>query len=263
MTLQIPDTVIFRPSPKLPFIFARVFSYLWSSKYELIRFGGKGFFNPFEFGVTPRSDEMSCCWNGYITTYEIKNNSIFLKDLEINLSRFSGDCEIPQVHPPEINGVKPTSNFSSSETAHENTLQFLNVKPRIRKNISLFEFSYQEINLLLNFSGVILIGSGWIKGTDFLTHPFLAYKNVLALMFRKGEMSSQFDLSKDAFFLRKKIEGKNFEEQQHAFHTAPPHVSFFLDYFWGNKFLEGPGPGKTGPEVPIPVLEKPGSPEQS
>ena len=158
MTGQIPDIVIFD-----------------KKSFELVGVKGEGLYEPLDFGLIPRSPH-TANWRGFVSTYEVAENILFFKDLEVNIKD-------ERKNYPEINGIMP----------------------EIRKE-GLIHLDYKNINLKTNYTGTLLIA------TDFIDSMYvhmgfqspLSFEMVFELEFKEGKLINQKELSNAMKKYRKK-----------------------------------------------------------
>ena len=87
------------------------------NEYALVEINGSGFFDPVQYGLTPVS-WCTACWRGYLATYEIHNDKLHLRTLDVCLS----DCDAWQDNNGEAQKVAAPvlSNCSPIDiTGHE------------------------------------------------------------------------------------------------------------------------------------------------
>jgi hypothetical protein len=85
MTGQIPDTVIYQ-----------------SQEYDLVGVNGSGLISPEQFGMQPHALH-TAAWRGYINTYSILEDSLFLTEMVVGSSEY-----------PVINGVAASDSTYSN-----------------------------------------------------------------------------------------------------------------------------------------------------
>lgn len=141
--------------------------FIWDNE-EWIFLGAKNvytLFDPESFGLSPTMTD-TACYKGFVVQFALSENKLFLDKLEVH-------CE-NNVYPP-INGIKPKKGTGSY--------------------FSRFMF-YENINLQLDYSGVITIGKDMHE--KFFGRAFIgphAYKNTFELTFKNGELIKQKDTS--------------------------------------------------------------------
>ena len=158
MTGQIPDKVLYL-----------------NEEYSLVGVRGEPLYEPFDFGLTPISPH-TANWRGFISTYEINNNSLNLKSMQITVEKNNDRY-------PEINGVKPT----------------------IKQN-GYVTLQYLDLYLKTEFTGKILIAKEFIDSM-YVHMGFqspLSFELVLEFEFRDGNLINKIDLSKKVKDYRKK-----------------------------------------------------------
>jgi len=147
MTGQISDTFIYK-----------------SDRYSLIGKMGWDLFSPLKYGMTPEMIS-TACYQGHISTYEIKDEKLYLQQLTIRDKNGN--------YPP-INGVEPDKQE--------------------------FEANYSDLNLIIPFDGKLRLAKGFIN--DFYIHMGFqkasAFKKVLDLTLEEGRVAEVLDRSKEA-----------------------------------------------------------------
>lgn len=117
----------------------------------------------------------TACWRGYIATFEINNeNNIVLQKLELR----SG------IKPTSINGVSPKKNIDNIDG----------------------DYYYEDINLILDYTGSIIIANDHIQEYCNLMgfEPPIHYNTVIQLKFSNGLLEYSKDLSEEAAKIREK-----------------------------------------------------------
>ena len=136
--------------------------------YDLVGIDGTGLYSPSDFGMQPFST-CTACWRGYMMKYDCIDNKLLLVGMEVN----SRDA-------PEVNGVK----------AIEGT--------------GFFNYSYVDIGLQTKFNGTILLAKDFIQ--EMYVHMGfqrpMAYRTVLELEIKGGEIIKVTDLSEDMAYQR-------------------------------------------------------------
>jgi hypothetical protein len=147
VTAQIPDTYIYK-----------------QKQYDLVGITGGQLFSPEDFGMTPEMIH-TACYRGFYATYEIKEDSIFLK--EVTMRERDGNYE-------PINKVMPKQGEDG--------------------------FVYQNINLLIPFTGKLRLAREFIQ--ELYIHMGFqkptAYKTVIDMSFEKGRLVEEKDRSEEA-----------------------------------------------------------------
>ena len=147
-------------------------------KYSLIAMSKRPRFNPLKYGIEPQYT-CTACWAGYAEDYNIVDSKLFLQRLWISESG-SGY--------PDVNGVK--------------------VKELEKPGI--FGYVYEDVNLLVKYTGKIVIGNSFID--EYYKHMGLqrawAYKKVLELIFEKGRLVEVIDHSETVQKIREEMESE-------------------------------------------------------
>jgi len=157
--------------------------YYMDEKCDLVGFKGKGISFPIDFGIETHSRSTNC-HRGYIITYQIIEDRLKLDGFWFN----SNDNEFPL-----INEVKPKK--ISEEAAKQG--EYIQ---------TLFEYEYKNIDMIMNFSGNLLLAKDFIK-SQYVHMGFQsssAYKTVLKIDFKDGIIENVEDKSKEAKKARKK-----------------------------------------------------------
>jgi hypothetical protein len=121
----------------------------------------------------------SGCWRGYVCEYKVLANEFILNKLQINLGGniLNGDArEFTSEQGPMINGVKPFLATASQD---------------------LFNNTYQELNLHMDFTGGMLAADDFIHELYIHMgfHPAWKYRNVFELIFSHGYVTEKRDVS--------------------------------------------------------------------
>lgn len=128
-----------------------------SEMYDIVGVKGKGLVSPGTFGMIAES-VMSCCWRGFVATYEIIDD-------ELRLHKFSLTAKDGRYLP--INGIMPKFDV------------------------------YENLQLPVSFTGKLRIAKDFIE--EYYVHMGFqhptAYKTVLDLSLKKGEVVSVLDRS--------------------------------------------------------------------
>ena len=121
------------------------------------------FFNITKLGLKPHAIH-SACWRGFVAEFGIGNeNRLVLVELKTNNGK---------APPPKINGIEPKIVFGGG-------------------------LKYHNLNLPINYSGKILITSGFIK-EKYVHMGFqspLSYENIIELSFENGIFTDENDMS--------------------------------------------------------------------
>lgn len=146
---------------------------LQGQKYSIVGVNGGLLFLPPEYGLRPLP-RITSCWRGYVCTYTTVQNELFLDTLQTNLDQEG----------PAINNVRPV--FSTQNT-------FNNV--------------YTNLNLHMDFTGGILIGTGFIQQlyVHMGFHPAWKYETVFELSISQGNVMETRDVSREMAVLRDKM----------------------------------------------------------
>ena len=142
-------------------------------KFSLVGENGESLFHPAEHGMQPLP-RLTSCWRGFVCTYKIHSNQLLLDILQINLD---GEG-------PPVNGINPV--FPST---------------------GMFNNVYNKIDLHMDFTGGILIATGFIQQlyVHMGFHPAWKYENVFELAFSHGDLLETRDVSLQMSKLRQKM----------------------------------------------------------
>ncbi len=157
MTAQFSDLVFFN-----------------KQEYSLTDFDGDELFHPIKYDLIPTST-CTACWKGFVASYEVKDDVLSLKTLDINIEEVKKEF-FWSSGIPELNGKKASGNESL---------------------YSMFEYNFQDVDLSLSFSGWMLIGKGFIEKlyVHMGIHPAWKYIKVYKLEFEKGKLISSHNVS--------------------------------------------------------------------
>lgn len=160
MTAQFNDTLHFR-----------------GNTYELAGISGGGLFEPSEHGLEPFGN-CTACWAGYLCTYAVRDNTLLLDQLEINLK--------PPL--PTLFGIAPDTSKGKR---------------------GLFEAVYRNMGHKLPFSGGLLIARGFIQNlyVHMGYHPAWKYRTVYELIAHEGDVVEAVDKSAAMGELRNRLAG--------------------------------------------------------
>jgi len=177
MTAQIPDALL-----------------LQNQKLSIVGVNGRGLFDPLDYDLRP-FPRITSCWRGYICEYKLLANKFLLNKLQLNLgvNKWNGDrYEFIPEEGPLINGRKPI--FATD-------------------NRGLFNNTYDELNLQVDFTGGILAASDFIQElyVHMGFHPAWKYKNVVELIISQGYVTETRDVSEIMQEIRNKMVKSQFE----------------------------------------------------
>ncbi len=134
-----------------------------NQSFSLVGLKGQGLFKPEDFGINPYST-CTACWRGYVMKYQYINSQLFLDEMLVNVD-----------DPPIINGIKP------------------------QNEARLFKYYYKEMNLKSSFNGKLLLAKDFIQSM-YIHMGFqrpMAYKTIIEIQIKDGEIISERDLSKE------------------------------------------------------------------
>lgn len=143
------------------------------TQLSVVGVNGSGLFDPSEYNMQPLP-RITSCWRGYVCTYKTLHNELMLDSLLVNLEREG----------PAINNVHPV--FSQQAT---------------------FNNAYNDLNLLMDFTGGMLIAQGFIQQlyVHMGFHPAWKYETVFELNISHGHVLETQDISKQMAELRDKM----------------------------------------------------------
>lgn len=171
MTAQIEDT--FRYQGK---------------KLNLAGISGAGLFNPADHGLDPTSWS-TACWRGYRAHYVVTNDKLSLSALEVSLTDPREVYEGTAIRVPAllINGI-------SASTPPDGVR-------------SSFEYEYKGLDLLVSYSGGLLLATDFIDElyVHMGFHPAWKYRQVFELIFESGMLEEERDVSEKLAAIRKKM----------------------------------------------------------
>jgi len=135
------------------------------------------------FGLEPDFGASTDCYRGFVTTYSVVNNYLFLKELFV-YTRYN-----PNKPPPAINNTIPQiEEFPKGEW---NSLTSLKLK-------------YKNIDMLLQYTGSIMVSTFPVQSVNGFFEPLYCYAVVIQFTFKDGLLISVKDHSLLAKSLREK-----------------------------------------------------------
>jgi hypothetical protein len=142
-------------------------------KFSLVGVNGEDLFHPAPYGMQPLP-RITSCWRGYVCTYKIQYNKLLLDTLQINLGQEG----------PLINHLRPV--FSTAGT---------------------FDNNYHDLNLHIDFTGGMLVASGFIQElyVHMGFHPAWKYETAYELVFSQGTLLESKDVSRQMAELRDRM----------------------------------------------------------
>jgi hypothetical protein len=135
-------------------------------KFSLVGLRGNGLPTPEDFGVHPYF-RCTACWRGFVMKYQFTDNHLILDGMLVNVKK-----------PPKINGVEPQN---AKETGN-----------------SIFDYSYQNLNLKTEFTGSVLLAKDFIQQM-YIHMGFqrpMAFRTVVEFQVENGDITEIRDLSK-------------------------------------------------------------------
>ena len=157
---------------------------LQDKKYSIAGVNGVGLYVPQEHNLEPLP-RITSCWRGYVCTYKSPEDKLVLDTLQVNLGRAG----------PPIEGVEPV--FSNS---------------------CLFDNTYKEMDLPVNFTGGLLVADGFVHDlyVHMGFHPAWKYETVFELVVSQGRVLETSDVSREMSELRTKLKRQPLEPGQDA-----------------------------------------------
>lgn len=142
--------------------------------FSLVGLKGNGLLTPEDFGIQPYF-RCTACWWGYVMKYTFINDRLILNGMLINAK-----------NSPIINAVEPQKGKDIGN--------------------SLFDYCYENLNLMTEFTGKILLAK------EFIQHMYvhmgfqrpMAFKTVIEIQVENGNITGIRDLSKKMEEERKK-----------------------------------------------------------
>jgi hypothetical protein len=153
-------------------------------KFSIAGVNGGNLFHPAEYDMQPLP-RITSCWRGYVCTYKTLYNKLLLDTLQTNLGQKG----------PAINNIQPA--FSTAGT---------------------FDNIYHDLNLLIDFSGGMLVVNGFIQAlyVHMGFHPAWKYETVLELVFSQGYLLETKNVSRQMAELRDRITRQPFQPGKDA-----------------------------------------------
>lgn len=148
-------------------------------EYSIVGVKGKALFKLEDYGVEP-STICSACWRGYVATYAIRYNKLVLRDLELLLS------------PEEVREVGIHFLANRNPTSHD-------MGP-----------IYKRLNVLMDFSGKLLIGRDFIPALYVhmgFQKPY-TYSSVHEFSVSEGKVIEHRDVSTQMELIREELKTK-------------------------------------------------------
>jgi hypothetical protein len=184
---------------------------------EITESEGQGLFEPHEYNINIGHSQCSACWKGYLTWYEIRDKILYLDSLKVNTKHKYEGWPVPfTVFVPEYE-EKGKYFYRKNQRGRNNLMEKTYTEPIVTpppppiNNLypvpvegDFFDYSYNHVDLKMNFTGVLLLGEDFISDlyVHMGYHPAWKYKKVTALCFNKGEMIESKDISEDVDKLR-------------------------------------------------------------
>lgn len=170
--------------------FSDLFEYR-GRQFDIAGINGEGLFVPAEHGMAAVGS-CTACWRGFVAGYKLEGDRLVLDNLDINLDDerqgFFGRFR----KKPTLNGVHPSEDGD---------------------DLSLFQYRFTRVGLEVPFTGGFLIGSGFIDElyVHMGFHPAWKYKEVHELVFEKGKLTLESDVSERMKEMRDKLSGRGNE----------------------------------------------------
>ena len=176
-------------------------------RFSIAGFTHDGLIDPSDFGIEPKSSS-SACWRGFKSTYKIDKDSNFILDeLIVNTN--------PADKPIEINGIlpkTPTNKFSRKA----------------------FNRAYEQINLQVNYTGFVLVGTNFIHElyVHMGIHKAWKYKTVFEIEIDQGKVKSIVDLSDKMEEVRTKFK----EQKKNNLGPVKNEISEWVDKAFNQRY---------------------------
>lgn len=170
MTAQMSDRFIYR-----------------QTDYELAGINGDGLFDPAQHGLNPIATCTSC-WRGFHCKYEIRDSQLLLRTLRITHGVRERDSE-RIADAPALSGRRPV---------------------RATEEFPIFRSIYEDVDLLVPFTGGLLLARGFIEAlyVHMGFHPAWKFREVHELLFDRGRLTQATDRSAEMAKLREDVEGR-------------------------------------------------------
>lgn len=157
-------------------------------QFSMCAFKGDSLFVPLEYQLKPVGHS-TACYRGFQCTYRIDKKQLTLHNLTLSTMHDN--------YPP-LNGVEVT---------------------KLEGHRACGKHQYQGVNLLVEFSGSMLLGDGFLR--EWYVHmgfqkPY-TYETVLEFVFKDGKLQSMADYSEEMAEIREKIKARKSED-------APLHL---------------------------------------
>jgi len=149
-------------------------------QYELAGESGDFHFHPEDHGITLGKDRTaSDCWHGYICTYEVKDNQLYLKDLH-TIATPTGT----------LNGIEVSTEGYDPDDP---------------------EFYYRSVNFPIHYTGGLLIAQEAVDcRLEYMGFsPAWNYETVVELIFEDGKLQKAHNASDPAAEYRMKFINKH------------------------------------------------------
>jgi hypothetical protein len=157
------------------------------------------FLDIYSLGFKP-TEFSTACWRGYIAAFSIYKKNLVLKDL------YTNNGNDLKNEAPKLNNKLPEISINENWVNEE-------IKTKRR------EFTYSDINLIIPYTGSILITRDFIRGLYVhmgFQSPF-KYKTVIQLTFDNGKFKSSKNISKIAKLIREnkfKVSERNYDDDE-------------------------------------------------
>ena len=167
MTAQVPDVIEYR-----------------GKQYSIAGVSGEGLFDPSEHGMKPLPSN-SANWRGFACEYVVFGNTLLL-------DRLCVDLESPG---RELFGVSPETKFFDS------------VPEAARANYASCVSVYEGLNHKVTYTGGLLLGEDFIDElyVHMGFHPAWKFREVHELVFDRGTLTQEADLSEKIAQVREKM----------------------------------------------------------
>lgn len=188
-----------------------------STELNIVLSSNSGLFTPQSHGIKPASPSISC-QSGSKCFYIIKNNQLILDKLYLTL--YKSEIENPGCgrgkfrRGIKINGVRPLTIPASS----------------------FFNNEYHNLDYSINYTGGILVGTGFSQRYDLCSHmqnqSLWGYSKVHELVFNNGQLIRTNIISSYVQAMRHVIEGNPYKIKDATLECIKHHLNtdFEFDY---------------------------------
>lgn len=167
-----------------------------TKKYSLIEIDGPNLFIPENHGIKLKKSKSTNLWKSYHSTYEIKDDYLFLEELGV----YTNDPNVGKPVPFQIITIEKTEKINGRERkilqCKTITEPIMNEPPPPPingvnpKEDRKFDYRYSSLNMKINFTGNLVIGSNFIRELykHQGNHPSWKYEHIIVLDFKQGQL---------------------------------------------------------------------------